>query len=221
MWCAKTRKNGFTWSAPKRMVTPTRAQIRAIIDEADARGMFAFATGLLMQWTYMLRAVDVRGHWLPAEGDGGIVRDGLRWQDGLTWDMIDADLEGFDKTISKTARSMPEPMRFDLTDELRSRLRLLGNGGRIGPVIVSSSGLPYEQKAWARTFARLRDHLGLPKEIALMDTRAGAITEAKHMGATPWQLRDAAQHKSVTTTDGYSRGRSESAATVVQLRNRT
>lgn len=212
-------------SAPKRSVRPTRDQIRAIVDEADARGQFAFATGLLIQWVYMLRAVDVRGHWLPASPDeGGIIRDGKRWQDGLTWDLIAPDLSGFDKVISKTRKTMGEAMHFDLTiaPEIQSRLRLLGNGKRIGPVIVTErTKLPYEQMAWSRAFARIRDRLGLPKEITSMDTRAGAITEAAHMGVDPWVLRDAAQHSNVSTTDRYARGRSESAAKVVQIRGGT
>jgi hypothetical protein len=38
-----------------------------------------------------------------------------RWQDGLPWDIFEDDLMGFRETISKTSRSMPEPMRFDMT----------------------------------------------------------------------------------------------------------
>lgn len=208
-------------AGPRRTVHPTREQIRAIIDEADARGLFGFATGLLIQWTYLLRAVDVRGHWLPTDGkQGGIVRDGLRWQDGLTWDMISDDLAFFEKVMSKTAKSNPEPYRFEITDELRGRLRLMGAGERIGPVIVSERfGLPYNRYSWAQTFRRLRDALGLPKELTVMDTRAGGITEARMMGADPYSLRDAAGHANLSTTDRYTRGRSDGAAKVVQLRN--
>lgn len=207
-------------SAPRRSVHPTRQQIRAIIDEADARGLFAFATGLLLQWTFLLRSVDVRGQWLPTNGkEGGIVRGGERWQDGLTWDMFDADLTSFEKIISKTARSNPEPLTFTLTPELRTRIRLLSNGRRIGPVIVSERyGDPYTRCAWAQTFRRIRQHLKLPDDIKIMDTRAGGITEARAMGVDRFDLRDAAGHASITTTDRYVRGRSESAAKVVQLR---
>ena len=208
-------------SAPRRSVHPTRYQIRAIIDEADARGLHGFATGLLLQWTFLLRAVDVRGQWLPTNGkQGGIVRDGQRWQDGLTWDMFDADLSAFEKVISKTAKSQPEALRFTLTPELRTRIQLLSNGGRIGPVITSERyGEPYSRYSWAQVFRRIRTHLKLPSEITIMDTRAGGITEARAMGVDRFDLRDAAGHASITTTDRYVRGRSESAAKVVQLRN--
>lgn len=221
---------------PKRSVAPSRAQIRAIVDEADARGMFAFATGILIQWTFALRAVDVRGQWLTCDPRaGGITRQLTRnrrqqhlpdmwerWQDGLTWDMFDDDLTGFTKVISKTMKSMPEPLRFDLADapEIRGRLAVLQNRGRVGPVITSErDSLPYTKYGWSQAWARLRGEVGLPDTITMMDTRAGAITEAKSMGADPYLLRDAAQHKNLHTTDGYARGRSESVAKVVKLRS--
>lgn len=221
---------------PKRSVAPTREQVRAIIDEADARGMFAFATGILIQWTFALRAVDVRGQWLPCDpAAGGIVREvyldrrrkgrpasWIRWQDGLTWEMFDEGLTGFTKVISKTEKSMPEPIRFDLTDapEIRARLAILRNRGRLGPVITSEThAQPYTTHSWGHAWRNLRDDLKLPKGIAMMDLRAGALTEAKAMGANPYDLRDAAGHLQVTTTDRYARSRDDSVAKVVKLRS--
>ncbi|MBT9384490.1 recombinase [Pseudooceanicola sp. CBS1P-1] len=223
-------------SAPRRAVTPTRAQIRAIVDEADARGLFGFATGLLIQWVFCLRAVDVRGQWLECDADAsGIVRkrerdrknrhlpdSHERWQDGLTWDMLDPGLTYFDKVISKTSKSMPDPIRFALTDapEIRARLSILALRGRSGPVITSErTGLPYTRYGWSQVFRRIRDDLGLPKDLTVMDTRAGALTEAKNLGVDPFILRDAGQHLHVSTTDRYARGRSESIAKVVKLRS--
>lgn len=147
-------------AGPHGSVSPGRDQIRSIIDEADARGLFSFATGLLMQWTLMLRSVDVRGQWLPT------------------------------------------------------------TGGRIGPIITSERyGAPYSRYSWVQTFRRLRDHLKLPKNLTIMDTRADGITEAGRGGADPISIRDAAGHANISTTDRYMRGRSENAAKVVQLRN--
>jgi hypothetical protein len=122
-------------SPPKRQVAPTREEIRAIVDEADARGMFTYATGLLLQWVYALRGVDVFGQWLKdPSGTGGIRRGTERWADGLTWDMVEPDLSAFSKVISKTASALPDPIRFSLEDatEIQARLRLLGNEGRVG-----------------------------------------------------------------------------------------
>lgn len=208
-------------AAPKRQVAPTSDQVLAIVREADARGLHGFATGVLIQWTYMLRSVDVRGQWLSAApGEGGVIRGGLRWQDGLTWDMFNDDLTLFRKVIAKTRRSMPAPLTFEITPLLRSRLSHARLTNQIGPVILSEqSGLPYTRSGWAKAWSRIRDDLGLPKEITSMDTRAGGITEAKALGADPMSLRDAAQHLRVDTTDGYARGRDEGISRVVRLRH--
>lgn len=207
---------------PPRTAAPTRAQIEAIVVAADAKGLHAFACGLLMQYELMLRAVDVRGQWLKDDGQaGGIHKDGLRWQDGLTWDMVDADCTGFVKVISKTARSMPEPYHFDLTNlpDVRRRLLALQPADRIGPVIVSKRfGLPYTIYGWSQNFRRLRDALGLPDTLTMMDTRAGGITEASGLVTNAHQLRHAAQHKNLATTDRYARDKSDAANNVIALR---
>lgn len=206
---------------PKRSTTMTPQQARAMIDEADRRGMHSFALGMLMQWTYALRPIDVRGDWLPTTPDqGGIQRDGKRWQDGLTWEMIDPSLGFFEKVISKTAKSMPEAMRYALTPEIQSRIRLLANAGsRFGPLIVSErSGQPYTQSGWTQAFSRLRKAAGVPKDVWLMDARSGALTEAMAMGADPVALRDMGVHKNIDTTSGYIRQRAENIDKVVALR---
>jgi len=207
---------------PKRTVTASREQAMAVIAEADSTGMFGYATGVLIQWATMLRGVDVFGQWLPAQGQGGIIANGNRWQDGLTWDMFDADLMGFSKVVSKTASSMPAPIRFSLAEcpELRARLALLANGGRIGPVIRSASGLPYTTQGRGRAWRRISDRLKLPREVMMMDLRAGGITEAMNMGATTQMLRDAAGHLNETTTNGYMRGRERHVAEVIALRSK-
>jgi hypothetical protein len=204
-----------------RSVAPTRDQILAIVAEADKRGLYGFSCGLLICYEYTLRAVDVRGQWLKDEGgEGGIVRNGLRWQDGLTWDMIEPDLSSFTKTISKTRKTMSTPYTFDLTaiPDLQARLERIGSRGRVGPVIVSAEGAPYTIYGWSQAFRRIRKHVGLPDELTAMDTRAGGVTEAKLLGANPYELRDAAQHRHLTTTSGYDRDRSASANNVVRLR---
>jgi hypothetical protein len=209
-------------TAPSRNIAPTRDQIEAIVAAADERGMHGYACGLLIQYELTLRGVDVFGQWLPADGSGGgIVRDGKRWQDGLTWDMVEPDLRGLSKVISKTSRTMPDPIRFDLTSlpAVQERLRLLANGGRIGPVVLTERhGTPYTIYGRSQAFRRLRDACGLPASITMMDTRAGAVTEAKNHGADPMQMRDAAQHSNISTTSNYARDRDANVAKVVKLR---
>lgn len=205
-----------------RSVAPTRQQIEAIVAEADKAGAKHFALGVLIQFEFILRAVDVRGQWLKDDGsEGGIIRNGKRWQDGLTWDMVSDDLTSFQKVISKTSRTMPEPYTFDLTavPEVQRRLAEIRPEKPVGPVIVSERhNLPYDRHAWSNTWRRFKKAAGIEDDIRLMDTRAAGITEAKAHGADPYALRDAGQHADISTTSRYARGRSEAANKVVKLR---
>lgn len=230
---AITLSNTRFRSSPARKVFWTRDEAVAIIDEADTRGLHSFALGMSLQWWLGLRAVDVRGQWFEAdETDGGIIRKTMvkrqtktyvrvtRWQDGMTWDMVEPDFSGFWKVPSKTARSHPDPLFFNLSDlpEIQSRLRLLAHGGRTGPVILSSDGLPYTREGWTNAFRRIRKHLKLRPELRSMDARAGALTEASRRGASLTDLRDAATHSNTTTTQRYLRGGDEARSRVVKLR---
>lgn len=223
---------------PARNVAATRDQIYDVVAEADAKGAHAFAVGIIMQFEFALRAVDVRGQWFKISEDewsnGGVVRRTFkkdsagkpqvtfsRWQDGLTWDMFSPDLSSFTKVISKTQKSLPEPYQFDLTPlpDLQRRLLALRGDQQTGPVIITERHqLPYERNAWSKEWRRLADRAGVPKEVCVMDARSGALTEAAQMGATPLQLRNAGQHSNVSTTDKYLRARSDDASKVVQLR---
>ncbi|NOX40530.1 MAG: hypothetical protein GXP05_08445 [Alphaproteobacteria bacterium] len=177
----------------------------------------------MLQYELILRAVDVRGQWLKSyANEGGIIRGGTRWQDGLTWDMVRDDLTGFEKVVSKTARSAPEPRFFDLVNlpEIQERLAETPADKRVGPVILSMKrgGIPFTRQGWSQAWARYRKLAGIPEEIWMMDTRAGGVTEAKEMGADPWALRDAAQHANVDTTNRYARG--DASGKVVKLRQK-
>jgi hypothetical protein len=209
-------------SSPARKVYPTREQVYAVVAEADKGGNRNFSLGIILQYELILRAVDVRGQWLKSdEKEGGIVRNGKRWQDGLTWDMVNDDLSGFEKVISKTARSMPEPRYFDLSNlpEIQARLAETPEDKRVGPVILTDRlGMPFTTVGWSQAWARYRKAAGIPENIWVMDARAGGVTEAKEMGADPFSLRDAAQHANVTTTNRYARG--NASGKVVALRQK-
>jgi len=198
--------------SPKpRTASPTETQIAAVVDQADLAGDSAFALGVLCQWWLTLRAVDVRGQWLGKP---------RRWADGLTWDMIDRDMTTLSKTPSKTERSAPEVLIFDLTQipELRTRLMAIPLDQRVGPVIKQPNGVPFQQDRWSKLYRRYADRAGLPREILMMDTRAGAINHAKRHGATATQMQHQANHAQSSTTDRYVRERSASINSVIQMR---
>lgn len=208
---------------PKRDVAPSRIQVYRVVVKALRAGYTSFAAGILLQYELALRAVDVRGQWLPAEGDGGIVNNGRRWTDGLTWEMVEDDLSGFTKVISKTKDSLPEPIRFDLANLPRIRAlldTLTAPESRVGPVILSSTGLPYDKRTWAALWRRFAREGRVPDHIRAMDLRAGAISEADSLGASREALSQAAQHSDIHTTGRYVRGRSKAVAQVIDIRQR-
>jgi len=200
-------------SPAARSIAPTRAQIEAIVAASDTAGLRTFSLGVLIQYWFGLRAVDVRGQIL----------DGM-WADGLTWEMFSGDLSSFTKVISKTRRSLPEPYTFDLTLTPNIRQRLIDIAedleSRSGPITISNkTGNPFTPDGWSQAWARCRTAAGVPKEIWLMDTRAGALTDASQMtGVTQVMLRNAGQHKDAATTGRYLRDRSRDANKVVKLR---
>lgn len=224
-----------TPTTPPRSVFATREQVMAIVAEADRRGLHSFALGVLMCFEFSLRAVDVRGQWEPTEDvEGGIVRNGKRWIDGLTWDMIDFEAMTIRKVISKTAKRNPDPYVFSLEylPEITSRLKAIKH--RVGPVILTDRhNLPFTETAWSHIFLRIKRHLiaqdekmaeqgqptlELDPDLKVMDLRASAVTESKHLVSDPFLIRDSAQHLNVSTTDKYARDRSASANKVVQIR---
>lgn len=201
-------------SSPRpRTASPTQAQIEAVIAAADEAGDHGFALGIALQWWLTLRAVDVRGQILPTP-------TGKRWADGLTWDMIDRDVTLLRKTPSKTEDALPDALEFDLTQipEVRERLLSIPLESRIGPVIRQTSGATFDKRLWAAKWRKYADAAGLPADLKMMDTRAGAINHAKRLGVDPVMIRNQANHASITTTDRYLRERSDDANRVIQLR---
>ena len=191
-----------------KSVHPTQDQVLAVIAAADAAGDSAFALGISLQWWLTLRAVDVRGQYLAG-----------RWADGLTWDMVSKDLCTIRKVISKTARSFPEAIAFDITPlaDVRRRLDAIPMDQRIGPVI-KAKGKPLTPREWSHKWRKHAATAGLPTDLKAMDTRSGALNHSRNLGADPYTLRDQAGHASLATTEGYVRGRNDSINKVIQLR---
>lgn len=198
-----------------RQTSPTPEQVQAVVAQSDADGNAAFSLGLLCQWWLTLRAVDVRGQWLGKGAD-------KRWADGMTWAMLDKDLTTLCKTPSKTEAAAPDALVFDLTliPELRDRLQAIPMDQRIGPVIKQPNGVPFQADRWAKLFRKYADKAGIPRDVWMMDTRAGAINHAKNHGASHIQMQHQANHAQASTTDRYVRERSGTVNEVISMRRR-
>lgn len=206
--------SAMRFKSPKpRTIAPSGDQIFAVIAQADKAGASGFALGLSLQWWLTLRAVDVRGQWF---GKGAT----RRWGDGLTWDMVDLDGLTIRKMISKTERHDERPMVWDLSplEDLVERLRAVPMDQRIGAVVKAKDGKPFEIRHYRELWRRFARAAGIPDEVQLMDTRAGAINDAMRLGADRMALQHAANHKNAATTERYIRAREVGANNVILLR---
>ena len=108
--------------------------------------VYGRAVGVLMQYWFGLRAVDVRGQFI----------DGV-WADGLTSEMIDPERLCFEKVISKTAKSLNKAYQFDLTNTPNIQRQLidiyvgLPEEDRTGPVaVLPRTRKPFTQSGWTQ-----------------------------------------------------------------------
>jgi hypothetical protein len=136
----------------------------------------------------------------------------------LTWDMIDRDITTLTKTPSKTRDKMPEALVFDLTLVPDLRARLQAAETRVGPVITDRHGMPYSRYAWSDMFRKYRAEAEVPDAVWMMDTRAGALNDARRKGADPLALQRQANHADFKTTQRYLREKSEGANNVLRIR---
>ncbi len=69
-----------------------------------------------------------------------------------------------------------------------------------------------------RDVTTLTKAAGIPDSVWMMDTRAGAINDAKRKGADPLALQQQANHADFKTTQRYLREKSDGANNVLRLR---
>ena len=179
----------------------------AFIAEAKAASRLSLALGTAVQFETGMRQKDVIGEWEPipkGTAPHGIVLQGRRWVNGLTWSDIGNKLV-ISKETTKTGAIVSHDLNLcPMTLEL---LQLIGAGGRIGPLIIDeTAGRPYAEWSYAREWRLIARLANIPDAIFNMDARAGAITEAEDAGADLDEIRGAVGHTQASTTARYSRG---------------
>ncbi|MFG1357366.1 hypothetical protein [Xanthobacter pseudotagetidis] len=195
----------------------TYAQVRAFREHAHSLGRPSMALGITLQFDLGMRQRDVIGEWLPdaTPGDSGIVAEGMRWADGLTFSHITGTV--LRKRTSKTGKVVEHDLA-QLPDTL-AEMEHIPALKRIGPLVVNEeTGLPYKRRVYVKWFRTIARAAGIPDEVWSMDARAGAVTEALDARAMPLDVMNAAGHTQLSTTQGYDRSMVQKTARVAKLR---
>ncbi|GJE29125.1 integrase [Methylobacterium organophilum] len=203
----------------RRRVTLDLPHVEAFIAKAIEMGRVSLALATAVQFDTALRQKDVIGEWEPIpEGEpaSGIVLNGHRWVNGLTW--ADITLDGITRKItSKTGAIAAHDLT--LCPHVQSVANHVPTAARVGPLIVDEKAArPYAGDAFSREWRIVARAAGIPDHIWNMDARAGAITEAEDAGADLDDARAAAAHTQASTTARYSRGAVGKSRKVAALR---
>jgi integrase len=143
----------------------------------------------------------------------------LKWSvigDALTFDVNPADL-GLTFKPSKTQRTSKAKVKIVVTDVMRAVFERARSIGKVKGlyVIHTLDGQCYTasgaRSAWNRACVRA----GV-QDATIKDLRAKALTDAKELGYTIEEIKVAAAHSSITTTQGYIKTK-EIPQSVVEL----
>jgi len=161
----------------------------------------------------------VIGEWEPL-GDTdrslGIVLNGNRWVNGLTWADIPPTMT-LSKATTKTGAIVVADLK--LCPLVMQVLATVPIHKRVGPMIIDEkSGRPYAEDAYAREWRIVARAAGIPDAVKNMDARAGAISEADDALAPLDEIRSTAGHSQASTTIRYVRGSAGKSKHVAELR---
>lgn len=205
---------------PHREAIITAEQAVMIRAKAHEMGLHSIALAQAFQFECTFRQKDVIGEWLPdSDPYLSAIRDerrGVKWGRGIRWQEIDHNLV-LRHTTSKKLK--PVTIRLKNAPMVMEELALLGALPSNGPIIIrEKTRLPWQTSSFRDTWRKIARACGIPDEVQNRDTRAGAITEASDSGAMLEDIRHAATHSNVATTQLYSRSSEEKTARVMQLR---
>ncbi|KQP16547.1 integrase [Methylobacterium sp. Leaf93] len=203
----------------RRRVSMELSHAEAFIAKALEMGRLSLALGTAIQFETAMRQKDVIGEWEPITAGAaasGIVLNGRRWVNGLTWSDIATDLV-VRKATTKTGAFAAHDLK--LCPLVVALLDKVPTNRRVGPLILDeAAGRPFAESAYGREWRIVAKAAGVPDHVWNMDARAGAITEAEDAGADLDHIRSAAAHAQTSTTQRYSRGAVGKSRAVANLR---
>lgn len=198
------------FAAPKpRTTSMTRTQAEAIIETAMAgdKASRSIALAQAIQFEFAIRQSDVIGTWRPrtrmmAVTPGMIVAGASYWNDGLTWESIDAGA----LTVRPHKGNTGKILTFDIAlAPLMSRvLAVIPDVERQGPMIVDNGGLPFRRDHFSKRWRRIASRAGIPADVWNRDSRSGAISETTDYAEIE-DARHVAGHSNTAMTARYSR----------------
>jgi integrase len=181
--------------------------VEAFVPAAIAAGRHSLALATVIQFETVLRQRDVIGEWQPiADGERttGIVLNGGRWVNGLTWADLAAD-RVLRKATTKTGAIVAHDLK--LLPLVWPLLDMVPADRRIGPLIIDETqGRPYAGDAFQREWRKVARAAGIPNGIWNMDARAGGVSEADDAGAELDDIRAQTGHTNPAMTARYARG---------------
>ncbi len=205
-----------------RQKRPSYEQVMAARIAAHRAGRPSVALAITLQFELALRQKDVIGEWVKTQRDTheGVTDGAWRWQMGLTWAHIDADMV-LRKPTSKSNGTKVAIHDLKGYPELLAEIGAISKDRRIGPVVLDEgSGKPWRRSHFSRTFRKIATMAGWPKDLWNMDSRAGGISEAFESEASAEDVMKSATHTQLSTTMGYNRGGIIQSIRVAKLRNR-
>ncbi|BEV46026.1 tyrosine-type recombinase/integrase [Afipia carboxidovorans] len=198
----------------------TREQVEAVRGKAHELGLHSIALATVLQFELAFRQKDVIGEWEPCEeATGGIVHNGTRWVNGLTWSHVDANMILRKAPVKTKRHGIEVEHDLKLYPMLIEELARIPTGRRVGPMILSeATGEPYKHRTFTQTWRRVAKAAGIPSHVKNMDARAGAISEAYDSGADETSVMKLAGHRNRQTSARYNRGSLEQTSRVAMIR---
>jgi len=203
----------------------TADQVVLIRAEAHRKKLPSIALAQAIQFECIFRQRDVIGEYVPVAepGTSEIVHEGKKWLRGVRWSEVDEHLVL--RHVTSKRQKMIEP---DLTlmpmviEELQTIYGFAGDRATLpasGPMIVCDrTGRPWTAHYFRQRWREIARAVGVPDDVWNMDSRSGGISEATDAGAQLEDVRHAATHSNIATTQRYSRGGADKAAKVQKLR---
>lgn len=211
--------------SPSRTEIVTAEQATAIRNISRQSGLRSMGLAQAFQFDCTFRQKDVIGEWVPITEPGlSDVTDSAnqKWLRGIRWEEINQNMI-LRHTTSKRQKEIEIDLKLApmVVEELTLIYGALDRSlmPASGPIIVHEvTRRPWAGAVFTRQWRKFATTVGIPKTTFNMDSRAGAISEATDAGIPLENVRHAATHSNISTTERYSRAAAGKVASVMTER---